>query len=185
MSKPTIKTKTLLTLSTIFGSTFIAGGVNAILRPSHALSFFELYLPLTSSAHDQGQMHKEEQKQYLEIIEALMIVYGIRDIFMGVAMCGAAYFAYFAYFAGFGEAGARAIQVKDRGEKVKNERAASFDMSRSGHRSADKLLGCIVLAGAAVAVGDGFACKLVVGKGEWGHWGYAPMLAVVGGLLVW
>jgi len=117
----------LVIASTIFGTIFIAGGVNAILRPEHALSFFELSYPSVPSLRP--------------VIDALMLVYGVRDIFMGLAMYATAYFD--------------------------NKEA----------------LGWIVIAGSAVAFADGIACKVYVGKGEWGHWGYAPMLTVVGGLL--
>jgi len=70
-----------------------------------------------------------------------MIVYGARDIFMGLALYAAAY---------------------------------------TGNR---KTLGWITLAGSAVAFVDGVVCWQA-GKGEWNHWGYAPMLTVVGGLLL-
>lgn len=52
-----------------------------------------------------------------------------------------------------------------------------------GHR---KTLGWILIAGSAVAFGDGVVCRMAqVGVGgEWNHWGYAPVLTVVGGLLV-
>lgn len=48
----------------------------------------------------------------------------------------------------------------------------------------NKALGWILIAGSGVAFVDGGVCKMIVGKGEWNHWGYAPVLAAVGlGLL--
>lgn len=115
-------------ISTIFGTIFIAFGINAILRPSNALTFFEL--PYPSSVSDKV------------LVDALLAVYGIRDIFMGISIYAAAYFG-------------------DR-----------------------RVLGWIVLAGSGVAFADGAVCKVYAGSGEWSHWGYAPMLGVVGGLLL-
>lgn len=42
------------------------------------------------------------------------------------------------------------------------------------------VLGLVLLAGSGVAFVDGFVCKNYVGKGEWNHWSYAPVLAGVG-----
>jgi len=109
------------------GTIFVAFGVNAIARPAHALTFFEWDLPSPSS-------------EYRKVVEGLMIVYGARDVFMGLAIYAAAWY--------------------------RNTRA----------------LGWIVIAGSGVAYVDGIACYLA-GKGEWNHWGYAPMLTVVGALL--
>lgn len=68
-----------LTLAaTTFATIFTGFGINAILRPSNALTFFELSPP--SSTADQN------------FVEALMIVYGARDIFMGLAIYAASYF---------------------------------------------------------------------------------------------
>jgi len=47
-----------------------------------------------------------------------------------------------------------------------------------------KTLGSILIAGSAVAFADGAVCRVQVGKGEWNHWSYAPVLTVVGGLLL-
>lgn len=47
-----------------------------------------------------------------------------------------------------------------------------------------KTLGYILIAGSAVAFVDGAVCKMIVGKGEMNHWGYAPVVAVVGGMLL-
>jgi len=106
---------------------FVGFGVNAILRPDNALTFFEWEAP--AAASDKN------------LVDNLMIIYGVRDIFMGLAMYSTAYF---------------------------------------GNR---KALGWILIAGSAVAFADGAVCWNQ-GKGEWNHWGYAPMLTVVGSLLL-
>jgi len=71
-----------------------------------------------------------------------MVVYGVRDIFVGLGIYAATYF-------------------KER-----------------------KTLGCLLMAFSAVAFMDGYVCKAYVGDGEWGHWSYAPVVGVVGALLV-
>ncbi|KAK3688834.1 hypothetical protein B0T22DRAFT_512669 [Podospora appendiculata] len=43
-------------------------------------------------------------------------------------------------------------------------------------------LGCTLLAASAVAGFDGFVCY-TRGGGHWSHWGYAPIVGVLGGLL--
>ena len=101
-----------------------------MLNPVQAMSFFEIYPSSTSNLVDQ------------QILDVLSIVYGIRDVFMGVAIFAAA-----AY----------------------------------GDRRA---LGWIVVAAGGAAAVDGWACQVKVGKGEWNHWGYAPVLVVLGGLLL-
>ena len=64
--------------SSAIATTFIAFGVNAILRPDHALTFFEFQPP---TAVEEKQM-----------VDSLMAIYGIRDIFMGAAIFAASYF---------------------------------------------------------------------------------------------
>ena len=108
-------------------TTFIAFGVNAILRPENALTFYEWEAPTAASAKN--------------LVNNLMIIYGVRDIFMGLAMYSVAYF---------------------------------------GNR---KALGWMLIAASGVAFADGAVCWNQ-GKGEWSHWGYAPMLTVVGSLLL-
>lgn len=54
--------------------------------------------------------------------------------------------------------------------------AAAFFGSR-------RALGAILVACSAIAGVDGVACRMA-GQGEWGHWGYAPVLTVVGALLM-
>lgn len=118
---------TLRLISTVFATVFVGFGVNAILRPTNALEFFELTAPTEPAARD--------------LVEALLAVYGVRDVFMGLAIYASAYF---------------------------------------GSR---KALGWIVISGSAVAFADGAVCRVYAGTGEWNHWGYAPALTVVGGLL--
>lgn len=105
----------------------VAFGVNAILRPDHALTFFEWEAPTTPSDKN--------------LVDNLMVVYGVRDIFMGLAVYSTVYF---------------------------------------GNR---KALGWILIAGSGVAFADGLVCWNQ-GKGEWNHWSYAPILLVVGSLLL-
>ena len=65
-------------VSTVFATIFIGFGINAVLRPTHALTFFE-FPPATSLADGK-------------VVDSLMAVYGVRDIFMGLAIYAAAYF---------------------------------------------------------------------------------------------
>jgi hypothetical protein len=114
--------------STIIATIFTGFGINAMLNPINALTFFEFQPPVSSTADK-------------EMVDSLMVIYGARDIFMGLAIYVAAYF---------------------------------------GNR---KTLGWILIAASGVAFVDGVVC-FGHGKGEWTHWGYAPLLTVVGGLLV-
>ncbi|KAL3418867.1 alpha beta hydrolase fold-3 domain protein [Phlyctema vagabunda] len=118
----------LLVGASVFGTIFLGFGINAMLRPRAALAFFELGAP--ASAAEQT------------LVDALMTVYGARDVFMGLAMYATAY---------------------------------------AGDRAA---LGCLLVAGSGVALVDGFVCWRYAGKGEWSHWGYAPMLTAVGSVLL-
>jgi Domain of unknown function (DUF4267) len=124
--RPLSHSAPLLLAATVFGTIFLGFGINALLRPSHALTFFEVHLT---------------PEDLSSLITGAVIVYGIRDIFMGLAILFPAYFR------------------------------------------ARKVLGWILMAAAAVAVGDGVVCKVYVGSGEWGHWGYAPAVAGVGVVL--
>lgn len=69
---------TLRIIATVFATIFVGFGVNALLRPANALEFFELAMPA-----EEGGQH---------LVEALLAVYGVRDIFMGAAIYAAAYF---------------------------------------------------------------------------------------------
>ena len=123
-----IQNRILRITPTIFGTIFIAFGINALLNPASALSFFELPYPTLPA-----------QKQ---LVDVLLAVYGVRDVFMGLALYAAAYFG-------------------DR-----------------------KILGWITVFAGSVAFADGAICKVMVGKGEWGHWGYAPVVLGLGGYMV-
>ncbi|KAK3323186.1 hypothetical protein B0T19DRAFT_442685 [Cercophora scortea] len=106
---------------------FVAFGINAIVRPANALTFFEPF-SVPSDPNDA------------KTIAGLLAVYGARDIFMGLAIYAAAF----------------------------------LGTTRS--------LGWTVVAASAVAGFDGFVCY-AHGGGQWSHWGYAPIVGVLGGLL--
>ncbi|GIK00957.1 hypothetical protein Aspvir_004987 [Aspergillus viridinutans] len=114
-------------LTTVMGIIPIGLGINAILRPAHALTFFEFEPPV--APRDRS------------LVDSLMIVYGARDIFMGLAV----------YAAGF-----------------------------LGTR---KSLGWTLIATSGVAFADGAVCWSQ-GHGQWNHWVFVPVLAIIGGLLV-
>lgn len=107
---------------------FVGFGINAMLRPRAGFEIFEFEYPKAAN----------EQK----LIDNLMIIYGVRDVFMGVSMLAAWHF------------GAREV------------------------------LGCSLIAGSVVAVVDGVANRAVLGYGQGKHWGYAPMLTIVGAVLL-
>jgi len=70
----------LLTIANVFGFTFVGFGLNAILRPIPALAMF-------------GELeYKPASPLDKKVIDTLMLVYGVRDIYMGVAMFAAAYY---------------------------------------------------------------------------------------------
>ena len=47
-----------------------------------------------------------------------------------------------------------------------------------------KSLGWILIAVSGVAFVDGFVCRIYARNGEWNHWGYAPILTMVGSVLL-
>lgn len=114
--------------ASVFATIFVGFGINAMLRPEHALSFFEMKSPALPADKN--------------IVDAMMVVYGARDIFMGLAIYSAAYF---------------------------------------GSR---KSLGWTLIAASSVAFVDGIVCKSYAGLGEWGHWGYAPVITALGAVLI-
>lgn len=65
-------------IANIFGTIWLGFGVNAMMRPLNAFSVFEFDLP--SSAADQ------------KLVASLMVIYGARDLFMGLATYFTAYF---------------------------------------------------------------------------------------------
>lgn len=131
----------------VFGTIFIAFGLNAILNPLSALSFFEIYPSPSSSS---SSSYSTDQT----LIDSLMIIYGARDIFMGLAIYSAAYFG--------------------------NDEKKDNNNNQKKKQKKNKALGWILIAASAVAFVDGGVCKMMVGKGEWNHWGYAPLMAAVG-----
>jgi len=124
---PLSQNQNLLLAASIVALIPLGFGINAILRPDHALSFFEFTAPL----------HPVDKK----LVHSLMVVYGARDIFMAIA---------------------------------------TFVAAQYGHRQA---LGWILIATAGVAFADGAVCY-DHGKGQWNHWGYAPVLAGFGSVLL-
>src|SRR3954467_6766035 len=66
----------LLLASHAFATTFIAFGINALLRPANALTFFEWTHPTTAAD--------------AQLVDGLLAVYGVRDIFMGLAIFASA-----------------------------------------------------------------------------------------------
>ena len=49
---------------------------------------------------------------------------------------------------------------------------------------ASKTLGCILVAASGVAVVDGIVTRSQIGRGEWNHWGFAPVPALLGLVLL-
>lgn len=74
------QSSTLIAIAYVFGLTSIAFGLNAIFNPVFALTFFEAEYPTTALPSTK------------RIIDTLMLVYGVRDIFMGFATLVAAYY---------------------------------------------------------------------------------------------
>ncbi|KAJ5716343.1 integral membrane protein [Penicillium malachiteum] len=109
--------------ATLFATIFIAFGINACIRPTHALSFFSLEPP--AGAADQ------------KLVDSLMAVYGVRDIFMGLVI-------YIATVMG-----------------------------------TPRSLGWTLILTSLVAFADGVVCW-THGHGHWDHWGYAPIILVIG-----
>ena len=59
--------------------------------------------------------------------------------------------------------------------------AAIYTAALCGTRQA---LGWIVVAAGCVAATDGAVCKFMVGKGEMNHWSYAPVMLMLGGVML-
>ncbi len=64
--------------ASVFATIFLGFGINGILRPRNALEIFEFEAP--ASASDK------------KLVDNLMVLYGARDLFMGLAIYSAAYF---------------------------------------------------------------------------------------------
>ncbi|GMF96935.1 unnamed protein product [Aspergillus oryzae] len=106
-----------------FGTIILGFGINALIRPDHALTFFE-WTPPTVTADRQ-------------LVNSLMYVYGVRDIYMGLSVYVASIFG------------------------------------------TPESLGWTLLAFSAVAFADGAICWSWE-HGKWGHWSYAPIVALIG-----
>jgi hypothetical protein len=117
----------LLVAANVIGMIWIGFGAYDVVKPEEGLMFFEFKPPIVPAER--------------AMVNSLINVIGIRDIFIGFAIHATAFF---------------------------------------GNR---KALGWIVLASSAEAFLDGAVCYSH-GKGEWNHWGYAPMLTIVGLLLL-
>lgn len=119
------QSSTVRLIATALATPFIGFGINAIFNPDGALAIFELPSPPADRV----------------LVDSLMAVYGIRNIFIGFAIY-----------------------------------AASFlGTSRS--------LGWTLIGASVVAFGDGAICS-THGHGQWGHWQYAPVFAVLGSVIL-
>ncbi len=125
-------------VSSVYATIFVGFGILCFVNPAKTLSFFELPYPQPTSKSAAKKGSFDARKT----LDAIFVVYGVRDIFMGAAIYAAALF---------------------------------------GTRQA---LGWIVIAAGSVAATDGAVCKFMVGKGEMNHWSYAPVLVVLGGVMV-
>jgi hypothetical protein len=110
----------------IFATIYVGMGINAMVRPESGLAIWEFPAPAVDK----------------KLVDNLIIVYGVRDIFMGLAIYIAAFLA--------------------------NRKA----------------LGAMLVAASAVAFTDGAVSIAHIGGGQWNHWGYAPVMGLVGILLL-
>ena len=118
----------LLHAGAFFATAFIAFGINATFRPRSGLEVFEFSAP--SGADEQ------------KLVDNLIVLYGTRDIYMGVTLAVAWYFA---------------------------------------NRT---IMGWSLLAGSGVVMVDGIVNHAVIGRGQWKHWSYGPVMAAVGAALL-
>lgn len=78
MGRKFSQSPSLLIAASAFATISVGFGINAILRPDHALTFFEFEALATTSNK--------------ALIDGLTYIYGVRDIFMGLAIYSVAYF---------------------------------------------------------------------------------------------
>lgn len=136
-----LSTLPYLDLAACFCATiFIGFGILGFVNAPKALSFFELPYPQGSAS--KGPTKRGSEAEFKKTMDALSVVYGVRDIFMGAALY-----------------------------------AASIYGTR-------QTLGWIVIAAGCVAATDGAVCKFMVGKGEMNHWSYAPVMIVLGSVML-
>lgn len=124
--------------ASFYATIFIGFGILWFVKPQMALSFFELPYPQITSKGATKKGSADAKKT----MDAISVAYGIRNVFMGVAIYSAAL---------------------------------------CGTR---QTLGWIVIAAGCVAGTDGAVCKFMVGKGEMNHWSYAPVMVMLGGLML-
>ncbi|KAM5444020.1 hypothetical protein MferCBS31731_000537 [Microsporum ferrugineum] len=67
----------ILIIANLFAAMCIGFGINAIVRPEHGVSFFELAPPTAGPEKI--------------LFNSLMAIYGVRDVFMGLAIFAAAF----------------------------------------------------------------------------------------------
>ena len=125
-------------VASVFATIFIGFGILGFIDAPKALSFFELPYPQPADKDPAKKASMDAKKT----VDAMVVVYGVRDVYMGAAIYAAAL---------------------------------------CGTRQA---LGWIVIAAGCVAAADGAVCKFMVGKGEMNHWGYAPVLVLLGGVML-
>lgn len=76
---PWSQSRSVFLAANVFGTLGVGFGINAILRPESALSFFE-FTERPVSPIDA------------ELVDRLMVIYGIRDVFVGAAIFATAIF---------------------------------------------------------------------------------------------
>jgi hypothetical protein len=79
MTPPLSHSRFLLAWACLIGCIAIGFGINGILRPENALTWFELYFPEKSQFDE-------------EFLNLIMPIYGARNIFIGMSIMVAAYY---------------------------------------------------------------------------------------------
>ena len=74
---PLSESRALYWVSTAYAAILLGFGINALIRPDNALSMFELEPPAATADHN--------------MVNSLMAVYGVRDIYMALAIYIAAF----------------------------------------------------------------------------------------------
>lgn len=78
MPSPLSHSPYLSIAASIFATIFVGFGVNAMVRPRNGFEIFMFDLPASEADR--------------KLVDSLMIIYGARDLFMGVAIYAAGYF---------------------------------------------------------------------------------------------
>lgn len=63
-------------------------------------------------------------------------------------------------------------------------RSVGIAICAAAYFGSSKTLGLITVSAGGVAGVDGAVCKFMVGAGEWSHWAYAPMLVILGAVVL-